>query len=80
MVNGPSVFEPLKFYCTFLFLFFLFIYLLLFFEEISNTAAKIINFNDASIGFISVLLKAGWSGGAMVLGKLSMLGRPTNLD
>ena len=30
--------------------------------------------------FICVLTRWGWSGGAMVLGKLPVPGRPTNLD
>ena len=33
-----------------------------------------------SVASTAVLVRRGWSGGAMVLGKLSVPGRPTNLD
>ena len=51
MVNEPSVFEPLTFYC------------------ISRVLIRV----SVSIIFW------GWSGGAMVLGKLPVPGRPTTL-
>ena len=35
--------------------------------------------NIMRLNFIGIALFRGWSGGAMVLGKLPVLGRPTNL-
>ena len=35
--------------------------------------------NIMRLNFIGTALFQGWSGGAMVLGKLPVLGRPTNL-